>query len=472
MEESRKLAEIRELRSAIWERDGIRVFKLCKRGVDVNKTEEEGDDTILMWVIKDGFLEFFDTLLEYNANVHAKNKDGETAAMYAAMNGHTKILKTLIEEKGVSVNEENKNTDDTLLIYAAMNGHTDIVKYLISKKANVHAENKKGHTAATYAAMNGHTEILNYLIDNGVSVDAKNKETGDTLLMYAARCGRTDTVKYLISKNADVNAKNKTTGMTAAIYAAKSGHTEILNDLINNGVDVNAKNEKTGDTLLHTLLMCAVNEGKVDTVRYLIEKKGVDIYKEDETGKTAAMYAAMCGDTEKLRTLIEKKSIDVNTKNEKTNNTLLIYAAMHGHKNTIKYLISKGANLNATNMYGYSADTYTKMEHHFGIMEIVEELQKNGLRDADLEPQVRENRVVKNPENPRGNENETNHRAGGVNDSIGVHPKGHQEGEKQKHDGNDLGVLGCDSTAQLPTAVSGPRNQGNQRDNGNGVSNP
>ena len=454
---------IRELKNAIWNRDYIRVLKLCERGVDVNKTEEEGDDTILMGAIKDGDMEIFDKLLKYNANVHAKNRWGETAAMYAARYGRTKMLKTLIEKKGVSVNEENKDTYDTLLIYAAKNGHTDIVRYLISQHATVDAENEKGHTAATYAAMNGYTEILNDLIDNGVSVDAKNEKTGDTLLMYAALCGWTDTVRYLISRGANVNAKNEKTGMTAAIYAAKSGHTEILKDLIDHGVDVNAKNEKTGDTLLHTLLIHAVSEGKVDTVRYLIEEKGVDIYKEDETGKTAAMYAAMCGDTEKLRTLIKEKGIDVNTKNEKTNNTLLIYAAMHGHKNTIKYLISKGANLNATNKYGYSADTYAKMEHHFGIMEIVKEVQENGLRDADLEPQVRRNRVVKNPENPRGNENEANHRAGGVNDSIGVHPKGHQEGENQKHDGNDLGVLGCDSTAQLPIAVSGPRNQGNQR---------
>ena len=215
--------------------------------------------------------------------------------------------------------------------------------------------------------------------------------------------------------------------------------------------------------------MHAISEGKVYTVRYLIEEKGVDISKEDETGKTEAMYAAMCGNTEKLRTLIEEKGIDVNTKNEKTNNTLLIYAAMHGHVDTIKYLISKDANLNATNKYGYSADTYAKKEHHFGIMEIVKEVQKNGLRDADLEPQVRENRVVKNPENPRGNENEANHRAGGVNDSIGVHPEGHKGGEKQRNERNNLGVLGCGRGAQRATAVPGSGNQGNQRGNVNSM---
>ncbi len=462
---------IRELRSAVWRRDYIRVLELCERGVDVNKTEEEGDDTILMGAIKDGDMEIFNNLLKYNANVHAKNRWGETAATYAARYGRTKMLKTLIEKKGVSVNEENQETGDTLLIYAAMNGHTDIVKYLISKNADVNAKNEKGHTAATLAAMNGHMEILNTLIDHGVSVNAKNEKTGDTLLMYAARCGRTDTVRYLISKKADVNAKNKETGMTAAMYAAKSGHTEILNDLIDHGVDVNAKDKKTGDTLLHTLLMLAVSEGKVDTVRYLIEKKGVNIYKEDETGKTAAMYAAMCGDTKKLQTLIEERDIDVNTKNKKTNNTLLIYAAMNGHADTVRYLISKGANLNATNMYGYSADTYAEMNHHFKIIKIIKEVQKNGLRDTDLEPQVRGNRVVKNPENPRGNENEANHRAGGVNDSIGVHPKGHQEDENQKHDGNGLGVLGCDSAAQLATAARGAGNQDNQRDNGKGICN-
>ena len=102
-------------------------------------------------------------------------------------------------------------------------------------------------------------------------------------------------------------------------------------------------------------------------------------------------------------------------------------------------------------------------------MEIVKEVQKNGLRDADLEPQVRENRVVKNPENPRGNENEANHRAGGVNDSIGVHPEGHKGGEKQRNERNNLGVLGCDPTARLATDVQGARNQGNQIGNRNSI---
>lgn len=394
---------IRELRNAVWTRNYSEVVKLCKCGVDVNKTEKEGEDTILMSAIRDGCMVIFDILLMYNANVHAKNE--------------------------------------------------------------------KGHTAATLAAMNGHTEILNELIDNGVSVDAKNEKTGDTLLMYAARCGRTNTARYLIDRGANVNAKNEKTGVTVAMHAARSGHTEILKYLIDNGVDVNAKDEKTGDTLLHTLLMYAVSEGKVDTVRYLIEEKGVDIHKEDKTGKTEAMYAAMCGDTEKLKTLIEEKCIDVNTKNKKTNNTLLIYAAMNGHADTVRYLISKGADLNAANMYGYSVYSYAKKNFDVEIMQIIKEAQDNGLRDADLEPQVRGNRVVKNPENPRGNENEANHRAGGVNDSIGVHPKGHQEGENQKHDGNSLGVLGCNSAAQQATDVQGARSQDNQRGNRNSIYN-
>ena len=276
--------------------------------------------------------------------------------------------------------------------------------------------------------------------------------------------GYTDTVQYLINQGAN-------TRYTAAILAAKRGHTKTLETLINSGVDVNARNEETGDTLLHTLLMYAVSEGKVDTVRYLIEEKGADICREDETGETAAMYAAMCGDTKTLQILINN-GVDVNATNKMSGNTLLLYATMHEQTETMQYLINRHASLNARNNKGYTVDTYAAMTYNSKIKDIIDETrgypQAIGRRlefvgdgyDYDMAIRVR----------PAP---EANHRAGGIKGLIGIDPdpqvQGNRVVENQRHDGNSLGVVGRNPMAQQPPVVQGAGDQGNQRGNVNNM---
>ena len=53
---------------------------------------------------------------------------------------------------------------------AASNGHTDIVKALLDKGADVNARGNKGSTALMFAAYNGHTDIVKSLIDKGAGL--------------------------------------------------------------------------------------------------------------------------------------------------------------------------------------------------------------------------------------------------------------------------------------------------------------
>ena len=464
---------------------------LIARHADVNVKNIFGD-TPLMRTAIDGFTDIAQVLIRNGANVNEKNEEtGETTAMYAAKHGSMEILRTLIEEKNVSVDEKNEKTGETLFMYAVTHhqtntarylvrlganidvdavqnektgdtllmyaaGYTDTAQFLIELGANVHARNNYGETVAMHAAQHGYTKILRTLIEEkNVSVNEQNEETGDTLIMYAAKSGYADTVQYLINQHANVNDC-----YIAAILAAKRGHTKTLQTLIDSGVDVNVKNEETGDTLLHTLLMCAVSEGKVDTARYLIEKKGADI-----TGETEAMYAAMCGDTARLKTLIDN-GVDVNARNRISGNTLLLYATMHEQTETMKYLIIRGAYLNAENNKGYTVDTYAAMTYNWEITEIIDETRKypkamwfGGHKLEFVGDGYNYDMAIRVGPAP-----EANHRAGGIKGLIGVHPEGHQGGENQRHDGNGLRVVGRNPMAQQATAVQGAGDQGNQRE--------
>ncbi len=58
---------------------------------------------------------------------------------------------------------------------AAANGHTEIVKLLVEAGANVGAENAEGSTPLHWACLNDHVAVVEYLLDKGAKLSACNK---------------------------------------------------------------------------------------------------------------------------------------------------------------------------------------------------------------------------------------------------------------------------------------------------------
>jgi len=98
---------------------------------------------------------------EIISSVNTKDKFGRTALMYAACEGDTEFVKTLLAE-GADVNAKDKD-GVTALMGAAWNGHTEIVKALLAKGADVNIKDKDGRTALRYAILGSHAEIVRLL---------------------------------------------------------------------------------------------------------------------------------------------------------------------------------------------------------------------------------------------------------------------------------------------------------------------
>ena len=103
-------------------------------------------------------------------------QDGWTALMMASYNGHTEVVKVLVEAKA-----DLNITDQVNLI----------INYLLTLTIDVYCDYffifislQDGDTALIDAATKGHTSIVKILVDRGAATDIRNKVTA--ILLYTS----------------------------------------------------------------------------------------------------------------------------------------------------------------------------------------------------------------------------------------------------------------------------------------------
>jgi len=179
-----------------------------------------------------------------------KDRARVAAIHIAAYNGNSGVVRLLCQEYGVDVNcstsealEEQPRKGITALEWAAMVGHTEVVKVLLDNNADVNARRTDdGATPLDAAAYNGHTEVVKLLLDNNADVNARRtSDDGATPLYIAADNGHTEVVRLLLDNNADVNARHADYGSTPLYAAAYNGHTEVVKLLLDNNANTKVK---------------------------------------------------------------------------------------------------------------------------------------------------------------------------------------------------------------------------------------
>ncbi|OWZ08387.1 hypothetical protein PHMEG_00019081, partial [Phytophthora megakarya] len=135
------------------------VSLLLARGIDVDAPNEDGW-TALHNAVHNGHIDIISALLEGGADVGARSNNGNTALHIAAFNGNTDVVKILLAPspfvedlvkdaaanghvgmiRDADVNAKNIQ-GDTALHEAADKGHTDAVLLLLNKNADIEAVN-------------------------------------------------------------------------------------------------------------------------------------------------------------------------------------------------------------------------------------------------------------------------------------------------------------------------------------------
>jgi uncharacterized protein len=294
------------------------VKAFLKAGVDVNLTRENSQ-SLLMIAAERGHYDLVRFLVDKNARVNAEtcqenNAEGFTALTYAAKNGHITIVEFLLAQNATvnptiiehikiidhikeEIRSETGYDGYTPLLFAAENGHTKIVKRLIAHGADIYAQDTSFcWTPLIRAAKAGHIETVKILAkhdDPAVCVTTrlhhifsnseealiiaaqekhyaivsllKNYCSPSLLLRAAVRAGYWQLVQELVDEGADVNLKDRRHN-TALMYAAYNNHYDIAQQLLEHGADVNAQNGFDFSPLFF-----AIAKGHKDIVQLLLK---------------------------------------------------------------------------------------------------------------------------------------------------------------------------------------------------------
>jgi len=153
------------------------------------------------------------------AALEARDREGRTPLVLAAMTGETAQVRRLLSQGADPNNWSRSHT--TALMYAAWNGDGEAVEALLDWGADPHLGNIDGRTALMAAAIQGHLGVVERLLERDVAVDARGFK-GTTALMYAAAAGRRDVIARLLASGADASLRNDE-GVTALDLANSRG---------------------------------------------------------------------------------------------------------------------------------------------------------------------------------------------------------------------------------------------------------
>jgi len=109
-----------------------------------------------------GNLEIVNDCLVAGADVNVKLSTGATPLMLATFDGHTDIVRLLLEN-GANPNCKFPGKNVTPLMIAAQNNHIEIIRLLLGKGADPKATTNEGVTAMYIAEQNCHIEIIELL---------------------------------------------------------------------------------------------------------------------------------------------------------------------------------------------------------------------------------------------------------------------------------------------------------------------
>jgi ankyrin repeat protein len=206
----------------------------------------------------------------------------------------------------------------------------------LSVSANFAQDGSKLIESAMYQDM----EALKSLVESGADVNYQDPKYGTTALMLACNYGLTDMARFLLDNGAKANIQAKN-GSTALSGAAQQS-LELVKLLLDKGADVQLKTEEGITAFTNSII--GVLRGSVTTeVAELLLEKGANVDEAPDKGGAAGY-------------------------------TCLMMAARNNNPDLVKFLASKGANLNIAAQDGATALSLAEKEDNQEMVKLLKDL--------------------------------------------------------------------------------------------------
>ena len=200
-------------------------LSLLSQGANPNAFDQYGY-TATMWAVSRGDSALLSALIKAGGDLqHVPSSFNPV--IEAAKAGNAGNL-TLLASLGYNVNGVDA-LGNSALMYAAVDGSTVAVQALLTAKANVNAADIHGQTALIKTAQTGNAAMVLFLASHGANLNFQD-HFGYSALMWAAHNGQLAVVQALLAKNASTSLQGLD-GMTALSIAQKRGYAQIANIL-------------------------------------------------------------------------------------------------------------------------------------------------------------------------------------------------------------------------------------------------
>jgi hypothetical protein len=335
---------------------------LLERGSDPNATETLAGQTALMWAAVEGHLPIVDALLRAGADPNLKSRASEltkrsaradfpsggfTALMWAARDGQEAMVRRLIEA-GADVNLTNAD-GATAMMLAIVNDRYDMAATLLTLGADA-------NDGSLWYALEMRDAPTDWRARDGSRLrpDHENRLTGLELVERLLAAGADPNKPFTGQMhNASMCCDTKAAG-TPFYRAAVAADVDALRLLVAHGADLEwspkpvegAPPMPFGDTTGLTPLMVAINGGKG-----LLMAGGPGDIRESKIGIFREPGDRNPADAVKL--LLESGA-NPNAKSPK-GDTALHIAAHDGKLEPLRELVHAGADVNARNAAGQTA---------------------------------------------------------------------------------------------------------------------
>ena len=282
------------------------------------------DSLPLHQAIRNGHVEIAALLLDFGANVQARDNLGRTALFETLVATDIRGAALLLRN-GIDISCHDHN-GDTVLHEAAKRGNLEHASRFVDQGVGIDITNREGLTPLHLAARYGHPEVATLLLQKGASINDRDINEW-TPLMHAVSAGNTQLSKALLDYGASVDGR-KVVEAVSKISPEETSHHQFQRPPVDYMLDQGAEIDD-GNDISKTPLTCA-------TETSAISNSSIEHGAMINHPNSALVLAAQAGHCDILKLLLDHGTKSGLTDEELT--VAMTEADKAGHHNAVRLL--------------------------------------------------------------------------------------------------------------------------------------